>query len=408
MRKFNNPFLLGAISAVLAVTLFTGNSFLTTIFAGAFSNQPKEIRQGVSLGLLRRSQVNQQSLKMPQTKMRFANMLLSALQLIDSKYQTISDLISSGIITESGMTKYITRKEVFETLCRSAEYFMTKAKSIQTPNMVAVNYSDYQVPAKYAKSAYYLQYKFIVRGKAESKFDPESTVTLREAVYFLQRFYEAISADMMAKKQPDKICFIDLPMDHFMMKTIRNLVTEGAFDKLMLSPTFDGDSYMNKTDFSEMVAGILERSGKEVSIVRLKTLFTEKDPENLTRRELALGLEYLFDELQSISRNISQSISYKDVAGDSPEYVALIKLASANIRLGYVNSELRPLEKVSRYETVTVLNKLMIALHGAPREMEEEIENKPVQKEDIQRLENIIREKQARIRRILGSAPTHY
>ncbi len=185
------------------------------------------------------------------------------------------------------------------------------------------------------------------------------------------------------------------------MNSIRILTQTGAFDKVMLRPAFDGDSNISTNEVNDMLEGIFSRSNQSLDEIRIRTIFAG-DPgvEKITRRQLALILDYLSSLVDLPST--AKPFNYNDVDKDSAEFTALNRLAKLEIYLGYKGGYFRGHEKVSWFECVSALSKIL--KHSKNTGMVQE-ENKPdrlAQKKDIEDYMAVLKAKQLKIRRILN------
>ncbi len=141
-----------------------------------------------------------------------------------------------------------------------------------------------------------------------------------------------------------------------MLPAIENLLSNGAFDRIILKPSFDGDSYITKQDMSEMVIGIIQRANLG-SEEEFNNIFGEIiSGTYATRSDLAIASEYLLDALTK-NKSIEMDINYKDVSPEDREYSALRKIGgSCRILLGYGDATLRGKENISWFETTNVFN----------------------------------------------------
>ena len=276
---------------------------------------------------------------------------------------------------------------------------MSASNIFNMANVKPTNYKDYSIPEKYSKPMGYLQSKFVVRGLQNNYLGSNKKLTQREAVYFLFRLYEAVSSDRMTSISNDGLCFIDVSLDNPIMETIKDLTAAGAFDRAILRPSFDGDSYILQDDLTEVIGGIFDRSGKECDMLRLQTIFSDKE-QYTTRKQMALVLEFLLDSFAS-DKIQTANIDYIDVSKQDAEYTALSKLAGCNINLSYGNRKLSSNEYVTWFEAVNIINKTL-KFAGITNSVKKVDMSAPADKADFERLKNILIQKKAKIRSILG------
>ncbi|MBU1108693.1 MAG: S-layer homology domain-containing protein [Candidatus Riflebacteria bacterium] len=402
MKLANNYFLTGAMLAILLIALFGGNGLLNMVLAsGEHGRMPRELRLGCEIGLISPQQLSKASLNRKITSADFAEnlaqvmMLLGALESADAR-----ELTRAGIVTGRAGSGNISRSTALETLAR-ASIMLAGKDVISLTDGEAVNYRDYRIADKYSRSIAWLQSKYIVRGYPDGTLGKNRSLSKREATFFLYRFYEAVSSEMMGKRPADKLSFIDVPLSHPIMETIENLTQRGAFDKLILRPSFDGDSFVTVSDLTEMLNGIFGRAGKEIDQIQIKTIFTDNQGDSFSRRRhLALALEYVLDSFAR-ERLVAQKINYRDISIEQPEFEALIKLAGCGLTLGYNDGRFAGNESVTWYEAAKLLNEVLkFASIAAPVE---EKKDRLAVKSDIEAFKALIRAKKEKIHQILSA-----
>lgn len=401
MKQANNYYFAGVFAAILCIAIFAGNSIFQIAFAGDnLGSLPRELRLGVELGLISQTQCKNSTLNRQITKSQFAEKLATVLDMLGSADSETKQLIKSGLITAKGMSSGISRQDTLEILARSS-IFLAEAKLLTLPDAVAKNYRDYQIAEKYGRAIAYLQSKYVVRGFPDGSLGSRKRLSLRDAIFFLYRFYEAVSADLMSNRAVEGISFVDVPLSHPIMAAIKNLTIAGAFDKVMLRPSFDGDSFITVADLSEIINGLFARAGQEVDQIRLRTIFAEKTPTAFaSRRHLALILEYILDSLAK-DKLQANKIAYVDVTIEQPEYESLVKLAGCGLTLGYGDGRFAGKDSLTWYESVNLLNEVLkFAAIVAPVEVKTD---RLAEKADIENFKALLRAKKDKIRQILNA-----
>ena len=137
-------------------------------------------------------------------------------------------------------------------------------------------------------------------------------------------------------------------------------------------------------------------------MLRLQTIFSDKE-EYTTRSQMALVLEFLLDSFAE-NKIKAANIEYVDVSKKDPEYQALAKLAGCNIKLGYGNRTFSGNENVTWFEAVNLINKTL-KFAGITSNAKNVDMSAPADKADFERLKNILIQKKAKIRKILGPKP---
>jgi hypothetical protein len=183
------------------------------------------------------------------------------------------------------------------------------------------------------------------------------------------------------------------------MNAIKNLTISGAFDKIILRPSFDGDSFISVTDISEIINGLFNRAGKEIDQIRLQTILAgSKTGSPANRRQLALILEYILDSFARDRLNANK-INYKDITIDNPEYESLIKLAGCGLTLGYGDGRFAAADRVTWFEAVSLLNAVIIYAKVVDQPSNEP--DRLAEKSDIENLKTLLKAKREKIRTIL-------
>ncbi len=402
MKQANNYFVTGAVLAALTIALLGGNSLIKMVFASnGHGRLPREIRLGCELGLISQQQLKTSTLNRRINSADFSQKLALAMMLLGAQEsENARELLNLGVIEGRPGTGGMSRAATLETLAR-ATILLSEKNMISLDAIKANNYRDYRVAEKYTKAIAWLQNKYIVRGYPDGSLGKNRNLSLREAVFFLHRFYEAASSEMMGKRPTEKLSFIDIPLSHPIMQSIENLTQAGAFDKLILRPSFDGNSFVSTSDLIEILNGIFARAGNETDEIRIKTIFADNEPTSFSqRRHLALLLEYILDSFAK-DRLVAQKTEYSDVGMEQPEFESLIKLAGCGLTLGYGNGRFAGNENISWYETVRLLDEVLkfVSITAAP----EKTTDRLAVKSDIEALKALLRAKKERIHAILNA-----
>ena len=399
MIKADKHSLAGIILAIFCVAVLGSTGILNPLFANALGRAPRELRLGCELGLIEENQCVNKYLNQSINKRDFSKKLATVMDLIGVQDCNVNTLIRLGIVDKTKMNSTISRKSAVEAMARAIMH-ISDSKKFNMPTLPAKDFKDYRIPEKYTHPIAYMQNKFVVRGLSNNLLGANRKLTQREAVYFLYRLYEAISSDMMTAIPNDGLCFIDVSLDHPIMESIKDLTAAGAFDRAILRPSFDGDSYLLQDDFTEIIGGIFDRNGKDCDILRLETIFSDGE-EYTTRRQMALVLEFLLDSFAGDRVKLGQ-INYDDVTDKDPEYQALVKLAGNNINPGYGNNIFAANENVTWFEAIKLINQTLKSI-GITSDKNQSVNmSAPADKSDFERLKNILIEKKAKIRKILG------
>lgn len=396
MAKLNGYYYSGLLAAVLVVAVFAGNGVFQSLWADSTGNLPREVRLSLDLGLLTLAQTNSRALNKNISRQSFAEKLATALDLLGHPEATDKNLVKIGIVTTGN--KAFSRGEALETLARACMSLKAN-KMIDFSEAATTDYRDYRISEKYRAAVSYLQRKYVVRGYPNGTFGSKNRLTMKEAVLFIYRFYESVSADLMGARELDGISFIDLPLNHPIMGAIKNLTVSGAFDKIILRPSFDGNSFISATDINDMINGLFNRAGKEIDQIRLQSILAGNDAGTVTnRRQLALILEYILDSFARDRLNANK-INYKDISIENPEYEALIKLAGCGLTLGYGDGRFAANDDVTWFEAVNLINEVII--YSKVVDVPVNKPDKLAEKSDIENLKALLRAKREKIRTIL-------
>jgi len=328
---------------------------------------------------------------------QFAEKISTALDLLGYENADVKNLISSGILAGKSSKSSFTRKEAIETLARACAA-LKAAKLINYEDSEPATYKDYRIAEKYRSEISYMQKKFVVRGFPDGSLGAGRRLTLKDAVFFIYRFYEAVAADLMGSRENQGISFVDIPLSHPIMSVIRNLTVSGAFDKIILRPSFDGDSFITIADLNEIINGLFARAGKETDQVRMRTILADHGSAFARRGQLALTLEYILDSFAKARLN-AQKIEYLDVTFENPEYEALVKLAGCGLKLGYGDGRFAAEDNVTWFEATSLLNEVIkfSAIVEEPSAKKDRL----AVKDDIENLKTLLKAKREKIRKIL-------
>ncbi len=407
MKEANRYYLYGVFLAFLCFGIFSSNGIFGNVFAGlAVSRLPRELRLGTEIGIVKYEKCFNGSLNHKIRRGDFGQQLVQVVNLLGvNQIETLKDLKKSGIFNSYPTQQTITRKTAIEAISRAC-LKLHDLHLVDLESGKPDNYRDYKVPEKYYAAMSYLQKRYVVRGYPNGSLGARKSLSGKEAVYFLFRFYEASSAELMVKNNSfSGIKFVDISLSHPIMNSIKDLTSAGAFDRVMLRPCFDGNSYISIKEATDLVEGILIRQHAKSDPIRLKTLFGDRKPfHGLERRELAMLIEYLLTISGSDKYDSSASSSYIDVSVGSSEAEALAVLAKHGITMGYPNGKFVGDENVTWFETVGIIHEALKSLNltspVAPK-------SRLAQRSDIQSLTEILRLKKERIRRILSKKPKY-
>ncbi len=399
MKQANNHFLAGTILAALVIMAVGGNLLQSVLASNALGRLPREVRLGCELGIIMPHQLKASVLDRRITSADFADKLALVMMLLGAnESEDARELTKAGIIAGKIGAGRMSRATTLETLAR-ATIFIAEKGLIEFENHEASDYRDYRVADKYLKAVAWLQSKYVVRGYPDGSLGKNKNLSLREAVFFLHRFYEAVSSEMMSRRPAEKLSFIDIPLNHPIMQPIENLTQAGTFDKLIMRPSFDGESFVSTSDMTEMLNGIFARAGKEIDEIRIKTIFADRGGDSYScRRHLALALEYILDSFAK-EKLEAKKIEYRDITIEQPEFESLVKLAGCGLYLGYGDGRFAGNESVTWYETVRLFDEVL--KFAAITTPSSDKTDRLAVKSDIETLKALLRAKKDKIHQIL-------
>jgi hypothetical protein len=402
MKEANRYSIFGVFIAFIAIVFLSGNGFLKAALASwNLHRLPRELRLGIEAGFIDYSECKSSVLKKNITRGQFADMTITLLQNLGATSNLDRKKIARlGIFNAHPVYNRITRKQAIESMSRCC-IFLANQNKINLPRENATNYRDYRVPEKFTKPMNYMQKKYVIRGYPGNVMKASRRLSIKEAVYFIYRLYEAVSSEMMASRPAKEIRFIDIPLNHPVMAKIKTLTKAGAFDLVSLKPAFDGNSNISIKELKEIISGIFNNFNHEVDQIRLTTIFADND-RFVKRNELALCLEYLLTLADSSRARPGSDLSYIDVKSDSIEFEALTKLNNFGIQLGYNTGYFKGNQYVNWFETVSALEDVTAEIPGNHKVENNNSKDRLARQSDIQELIARIKAKKARIHKILN------
>lgn len=399
MKQVNRYFVSGAAFAVVLLGLFMGNTMMQLVFASPLGHLPRELRLAVEANLISVEQTSSNNLRNRISRSQFASQLGTALNLLGEVETSDSAALKATGLFNSNSRTALTRGEVLETLARATLFFAHK-DMIKMPSEAAVDFRDYAVEQKYSQAIAYLQQKFVARGFPDGSFGKNRHLTFKQSVFFIYRFYEAISADMMNKKLDTGIRFVDLPLNHPVMGSISVLTKAGAFDRVFLRSSLDGNSYIKSGELSDIISGVFARARIEIDHIRMRTIFSDHSSSSeVNRSELAVLLDYVLSSLCP-APEIRKTYLYSDVPRTAPEYTALGRLSAAGIRMGYNNNLFAGHESTTWFEAINLLRQVIDKTESGTGRISEP--DKLATKDDINRIIAVIRAKREKVHQILN------
>lgn len=403
MNLRTRNFLIGSLSAITLTAAVTDVRVLEAINEiPAFNSVSPELRLGVDLGILDASELDSASLSAPITRRSFAVILKQVLQLVGAPTGSeLSDLHASGIFNPAPHKRGVSRKAALEALARTTIYLSDNG-FITLEEKPAGDFADYRIPEKYSQAIAFLREKEIARGYPDGRFGVSRLLSKREAVSLLYRFYEQISSSLMMRGDTKGLQFVDLPLDHPAMASLKAMENAGAFDTMKFSRSFDGYSPLRINEAVTIIESILNKYSHTEEAAEVKSLLS--DPSSTlptTRGELTILLGHMVKAFPAEIGIIPEAYCYNDVAAGTKEAVALEALGNKGLFIGYPNGTFMGMEVITRFEAVGIIGTVLTTLQLVPSESGEQLAGKS----DFEAFANLLREKRARIQSILHRKP---
>ncbi|NLI78550.1 MAG: hypothetical protein GX442_19180 [Candidatus Riflebacteria bacterium] len=417
MKEGKHFFLLGCFLAILCGLVTVDPGFLEAVSRKVAQGiLPRELRQTVDLGLYNPDHLRRDLLDAPVARAEFGRLLRGFLKMLGAPGGfDAASLAESGIFDPQPPRKALSRKQATEVACRAVIHLadlglLTLESSRQT------GFPDYAPPAKYQPAMAFLTGREVIRGYPDGSLHAARAITTREAIYLLFRLYEAVSAHLGESQGKGTLSFVDLPVDHPMIAKARRLQELGAFDRVKLRASFDGESAVPAADLAEMIAGILDKAGKNAEAASARAALTASSQATRPRQarsgsrlacrgDLALLMHPLASGLSGPIPTGPLSRPYVDVPAGAPELPGLTALERYGIYLGYSDGRLAGLEPLSWFEAVGILHAYLERVGGpASPGMADEV---AAQRADFEEFAALIKAKKDRIRGILDRKPRY-
>ncbi|MBF0410686.1 MAG: S-layer homology domain-containing protein [Candidatus Riflebacteria bacterium] len=359
-----------------------------------FATLNPEVRMCVDLGITTMQEVRKGNLDSPVDSFSYGMLLKRTLQMLGTSAGTnLNEFAKSKIFPGYYSRNLLARSESVEILSRAVNYLAQSHKINVNPSQIN-GFSDFRPSKSNHKAFSWLVENSVVRGYNDGRLGAGRKLTRREAYCLVYRLYEQAAREMTKKYQGMEIVFVDIPVDHEFMNTIRSVSKAGGLKYLSIGASFDGNRAMMKKNFSDMLRGISEKTlGNKVDV-------TFDGKAYLTRIELAMVAEKLLPEKSSyvVNQSLSNHSTYTDVVHNSTEGKALKKLEANGIVLGYADGNLRGNERVSWFETFGVVASVL-KLHGIVERPGQDI--LPAEKADFEKFAKVLKTKRAKVRAIL-------
>ncbi len=399
MQQRTRNFILGSFAAVFMTVSMTELPVLEAISdTTAFSRLSPELRLGLDIGIIDASDLESKSLDTPITRRSFSVLLKRVFQMLGAPAGSdLSDLRTSGIFDPAPSKRSVQRKAALEALARGTLHLADNG-FLTLESKSTADFSDYRIPEKYRDAISFLKAKGIARGYPDGRFGVSRALTKREAVFLLYRFYEQVAGSLMIRQNTDVLQFVDLPLDHPAMTSLKVMEKAGAFTQMKFGMSFDGYSPLKVRDAACIVESILNKYDHSSESAEIKNLLKSRLPSQATTRgDLAILLGHLVKAFPARLGVSAESFTYTDVEAGTREAVALSALGEKGLFLGYPNGTFNGNEVITRYEAVGVFQAVLTTLNLVTPDSGDQIAGKS----DFEAFATLLKAKRARIQNIL-------
>jgi len=399
MQQRTRNFIFGSLAAVFLTASMTELPVLEAISDNtAFGRLSPELRLGMDIGIIDASDLESRSLDTPITRRSFSVLLKRVFQMLGAPAGSeLSDLRTAGIFDPSPSRRSVQRKSALEALARGTLHLADNGFLTLEPKATS-NFSDYRIPEKYRDAISFLKSKGIARGYPDGRFGASRALTKREAVFLLYRFYEQVAGSLMIRQNSDVLQFVDLPLDHPAMDSLKAMEKAGAFTQMKFGMSFDGYSPLKVRDAVCIVESILTRYDQASESAKIRNLLIGRLPaQPATRGDLAILLGHLVKAFPAKLGVSAESFTYTDVEAGTREANALTALGEKGLFLGYPNGTFNGDEVISRYEAVGIFQAVLTTLNLVTPDSGDQIAGKS----DFEAFATLLKAKRARIQSIL-------
>ncbi len=367
-----------AAAAVFSLVSANIDSLLAAAKAHRLANDP-ELRLAREAGLVDAEQLTPRWLSARIQRGEFAQLLRSVLEHLGHPAgRDLASLRESALFAPAPARRTLTRRDAIEALLR-CENSIAKLEWVAPTPLAPIQFSDYTPPSSLRTALSRLIDLRVVRGYAEDRVAPNRSLSNREALMFIWRFYEATSARMAEKRaQTNGVpLFIDIPFEHPAQADLAALSRAGVLLGVNLGPSFDGNRTLTVAHACALVGnlwrltnGIPEggKSAGEGSTALARAQDTKLwDPQALgagtgdaplRRREAAIMLATILRKVAGDGPgegSAAATHAYVDLAAGTRDADALSTLARHGIIIGYPDGRFAGDEEVTRFEMLGLL-----------------------------------------------------
>ena len=408
-------FIAGLLMAAISVSAVSNISSLYAVERKYSS----EVEFSQRIGLFDSERLSEKTLKSNIAEIAFyrgLNLILVNKGIVDA-FNT-HNLEALGITVTASPMSSLSRQKAAETILRAMIYAKSKGMIKIPENMKKRAFRDYTPDEKYSEMMNYAIEKGVFKGMSRNNFKPNKKLSVREALNFLKNLYELemtpVSSEVLENKtapkaekapsvvktkktvyiEPDVTKFFnDITPTNPMADTIKKLINAGAFKKVDLDHELNLPKSIKNHDMVEICHSMLTKAGKTEMLGSIKAISDTVNPdEALTRNTLAQLGAVMSDAYPHKEYNIR--VNYIDVKPDSQVESALKHIAKAGIKMGYSDSSFKGKEKVSRYETFSLLGIIVGDNVGTKIKVETteetpKVAEKPVQTTKVEKVEKV-------------------
>ena len=409
-------FIAGLLMAAISVSAVTNISSLYAVERKYAS----EVEFSQRIGLFDSERLSEKTLKSNIAEIAFyrgLNLILVNKGIV--KNFNTHNLESLGITQTTSPMSSLTRQKAAETIMRAMIYAQKKGM-LKVPDTTKKRaFRDYSPEEKYQEMMSYAIEKGVFKGMSRNNFKPNKKLSVREALNFLKNLYE------LEMKKPDKVIkeketapaavkpqttvkpqvktvyiepditkfFNDITPTNPLAETMKKLINAGAFDTVDLNHELSLPKSIKNGDMMTICKDMLTKAGKADMISRVSEVETSVNADDaLTRNSLAKLGAVMSDAYPHKDYNIR--VNYIDVKEGSAVDKALKHIAKAGIKMGYSDSSFKGNEKVSRYETFSLLG-ILVGDNVGSKIKVEKVVNTPVPEAPVKTTEEkvVVKEK---------------
>ena len=394
-------FIAGLLMAAISVSAVTNISSLYAVERKYAS----EVEFSQRIGLFDSERLSEKTLKSNIAEIAFyrgLNLIMVNKGIV--KNFNTHNLEKMGITQTTAPMSSLTRQKAAETIMRAMIYAQNKGMIKIPENMRKRAFRDYSPEEKYQKMMSYAIEKGVFKGMSRNNFKPNKKLSVREALNFLKNLYELDmqkSGSVIAEKEtapapaavkpqttvkpqvktvyiePDITKFFnDITPTNPLAETMKKLINAGAFTTVDLNHELNLPKSIKNGDMMTICKDMITKTGKTDMIDKVSEIENSVNADDaLTRNSLARIGAVMSDVYPH--KDYSIRVKYIDVKDGSEVSEALNHIAKAGIKMGYSDGSFKGNEKVSRYETFSLLG-ILVGDNVGTKIKVEKVVNTPV------------------------------